>query len=601
MKPNDVIDGRFVIERLAGSGGMGKVYRALDRQTGRAVALKVLHARSPEHVDRFFREASLLSELRHPGIVGFIARGTIAEDDAYLVMDWLEGVSLSQRLDRGAASLAETLALGGAAAEALHAAHVRGVVHRDLKPGNVFLPGGDMTRPILVDFGIARVNEPGQTLTQTGATLGTPGYMSPEQSRGQAGIDGRADLFSLGCVLYRCLAGVAPFSGDMFTAMVKSVMEPAPPLGSFRSDVPPEVVAFIDRLMAKKPDDRPRDAAAAAAELRAFEQRAALPVAGSPVSASMGPVSSKGTSFLSAMEGPVSSPFHSARPVSASPVSTPPVSSPPVSSLPVSSSPVPSSPPVSSQPVSSQTPFSSGQPASYQPFSRSVPSSAAEAHSAPLASAAPPSLTSSPAAPPAKRAWLLPVIGLAVLAGVGIVLGVQTLMGTVSSVTAVVPHGAKCYQLKCVDIKLPDPKHVDAMDIAPRALAVARSIDRSASFCGVTLVNSLDGLANIDGGPTSGVITFRYRIGKAMRSVDVSLVPGRLVAAETSCPHVAPMPGCSPRAAYRAAIGSGAPRGPATLMYAWESGLGAATWVYVPNGGGAGLRRLDGRTCGVLK
>ena len=276
LTPGTVIAGRFQIERVAGSGGMGTVYRALDRATGRAAALKVLNGKEEEHGARFLREAAVLAELCHPGIVGFIADGATPDGEPYLVMDWLDGETLSARLKRGPLSVPETLVLGRRVAEALGFAHGRGVIHRDLKPGNLFLPERDLSRPLVLDFGIARVTRPGQTITRTGEALGTPGYMAPEQARGQRRIDGRADLFSLGCVLFRCLAGAPPFTGDPLSAMLKAVMEPAPRVSSCRRDIPPALEDLIQALLAKSPDARPRDAAAVEAALGAIAGGAPL-------------------------------------------------------------------------------------------------------------------------------------------------------------------------------------------------------------------------------------------------------------------------------------------------------------------------------------
>ena len=270
MTPGTVIADRFQIERVAGRGGMGTVYRALDRATGRAVALKVLNGKEEEHGARFLREAAVLANLRHPGIVGFIADGATPEGEPYLVMDWLDGETLSARLKRGPLSVAETVALGRRVAEALGFAHGHGVIHRDLKPGNLFLPGRDIARPLVLDFGIARVTRPGQTITRTGVALGTPGYMAPEQARGQRRIDGRADLFSLGCVLFRCLAGAPPFTGDPLSAMLKAVMDPAPRVSSRRPDIPPALEDLIQALLAKSPAERPGDAGAVEAALGAI-------------------------------------------------------------------------------------------------------------------------------------------------------------------------------------------------------------------------------------------------------------------------------------------------------------------------------------------
>ncbi len=215
MRERQIVNGRFEIKRRAGSGGMGTVFRAMDRQTGMPVAFKVINAgHSPELAERFQREAALLAELHHPGIVRFVASGATPDGQAYLVMDWLEGEGLADRLARGTLSVAETIELGRRVTSALSVAHARGIIHRDLKPGNLFLPGGNLARIVVLDFGIARAVESGQSLTSTGATLGSPGYLSPEQARGDKNLDTRADVFSLGCVLFRCLTGRAPFTGD---------------------------------------------------------------------------------------------------------------------------------------------------------------------------------------------------------------------------------------------------------------------------------------------------------------------------------------------------------------------------------------------------
>ncbi len=225
---------------------------------------------SPEAAERFQRETALLAELRHPGIVRFVASGATPDGQAYLVMEWLEGESLVDRLARGTLSVPETIDLGRRIASALSVAHARNVVHRDLKPGNLFLPGRDLANVIILDFGIARVVSGGQSLTSTGATLGSPGYLSPEQARGTKDLDTRADVFSLGCVLFRCLTGRAPFTGDLIQVMMQTVMDPAPRAGSLREGTPPALEDLLQRMLAKSPDGRPRDANAVAAELAAL-------------------------------------------------------------------------------------------------------------------------------------------------------------------------------------------------------------------------------------------------------------------------------------------------------------------------------------------
>src|SRR5262245_8028020 len=181
MRAGDIVAERFEIEREAGSGGMSVVFRAQDRLTGQPVALKLLEAQDERAEARFRREASLLADLRHPGIVRYVAHGTGAP--SWLAMEWLEGEDLAQRLSRGGLAVVEAVTLLRQVAEALAAAHARGIVHRDVKPSNLFLPGGDISRVKVLDFGVARHGRVSE-LTLTGARVGTPAYMSPEQARG---------------------------------------------------------------------------------------------------------------------------------------------------------------------------------------------------------------------------------------------------------------------------------------------------------------------------------------------------------------------------------------------------------------------------------
>ncbi|APR76696.1 Adenylate cyclase [Minicystis rosea] len=273
MKPGDVIADRFEIERLAGSGGMGAVYRSRDRVTGAPAAVKVLWARfleQPEHAERFTREARVLMELDHPGIVRYLAHGITAEGEPFLALEWLEGESLSQRLRRQGLTVAETVALGRRLAEALGAAHRRGIVHRDLKPSNVQLVGGSLDEAKLIDFGIAKVAG-GEPLTMTGTVMGTPYYMAPEQARGVRKIDARADVFALGSVLFHCLTGRAPFAGDeMHAALLKVVLEDAPRVCVLRDDVPEALDDLVAEMLARPLDERPADGDAVARALAAL-------------------------------------------------------------------------------------------------------------------------------------------------------------------------------------------------------------------------------------------------------------------------------------------------------------------------------------------
>jgi serine/threonine protein kinase len=175
-------------------------------------------------LERFAREAQVLSTLSHPGIVRYIDSGITAGGEPYLVMEWLSGETLSSRLQRTQLTLAEVLALGRRVASALSAIHREGIVHRDIKPSNLFLRDSAIDKVTLIDFGMARRPLADTRLTVTGTMLGTPGYIAPEQVYNVPNLDGRADIFSLGCVLYRCIAGRAPFRGpDALRTMVSGL------------------------------------------------------------------------------------------------------------------------------------------------------------------------------------------------------------------------------------------------------------------------------------------------------------------------------------------------------------------------------------------
>ncbi|MRG95096.1 serine/threonine-protein kinase PknK [Polyangium spumosum] len=268
MKPGDVVADRFELDKVAGSGGMGKVFRARDRRTGGLVAVKVLWAHAHEDTaTRFVREAELLEGLDHPGIVRHVAHGLGVEGEPWLALEWLEGETLAERLKRAGLDVAESVGVARRVAEALGVAHGAGIVHRDLKPANIFLVGQSPAEVRLLDFGIARV-EGGEALTHTGFVIGTPAYMAPEQARGSRRIDARADVFALGCVLFHCLTGRPPFvAEEMHAALLKVVLEEAPRVSSVRSGVPEALDALVARMLAKASKERPADGAAVAAAL----------------------------------------------------------------------------------------------------------------------------------------------------------------------------------------------------------------------------------------------------------------------------------------------------------------------------------------------
>jgi hypothetical protein len=283
----DVIDGRFTIEQLAGSGGMGQVYRARDHVSGELVALKVMHDAEKIELGRFAREAQVLATLSHPGVVRYIDSGTTPQGEPYLVMEWLSGETLAMRLRRQQLTLAEVLALGRNVASALSAIHRRGVVHRDIKPSNLFLRGSAIDKVTLIDFGMARRPLADPKLTATGTMLGTPGYIAPEQVYNVPNLDGRADIFSLGCVLYRCLSGRAPFRGpDALRLLLNAMTDELPRLRELQPSIPHELDELVARMLSRAPDDRPANADVVAAELLAIEesQPSPLPLRLAPLS-----------------------------------------------------------------------------------------------------------------------------------------------------------------------------------------------------------------------------------------------------------------------------------------------------------------------------
>ena len=278
MDPGTVVAERFEIERHVTSGGMGAVYRARDLHTGLAVALKVMlppesTRELPALIDereRFEREARALSELRHPGIVRYVDHGLTSGGEPYLAMEWLEGEDLGRRLSRAPLRALESVQLACTLASTLAPAHARGVIHRDLKPSNLFLPGGDLARVRVLDFGVARMEGDTRAATRSGTLLGTPGYMAPEQARGDRDVDTRVDVFALGCVLFECLVGRPAFKGEhVMAVLAKILLEESPRLRDHRPDLPEALDVLLASMMAKDREARPRDGAAVA---RALEE-----------------------------------------------------------------------------------------------------------------------------------------------------------------------------------------------------------------------------------------------------------------------------------------------------------------------------------------
>lgn len=256
-----LIDERFELHEKVARGGMGAVFRAFDQKTQQVVAIKVLREQVDDAIDRFWQETRVLGEIEHAHVVRYVFHGRMASGEPYLAMEWLEGETLASRLERGPLSIDETVQLGRRVAAGLGAAHARGIVHRDVKPGNIFLENGQIARVKLLDFGIARHDDAVTALTVTGTLMGTPGYMAPEQAKGpRRQYDGRVDIFSLGCVLFECLAGRPAFQGTHVLArLAKLLMEDPPPVRELRPEVPEELEELISRMLSKDPDARPVD------------------------------------------------------------------------------------------------------------------------------------------------------------------------------------------------------------------------------------------------------------------------------------------------------------------------------------------------------
>ncbi len=263
---------RYELEQPIGRGGMGEVWRATDTVLGRQVAVKTIDLRSvPDEsgAARFEREARVTAGMSHPGIVTVHDSG-VEGDTAYLVMELLPGPSLADRLKEGPLPVAEVERVGRDVAAALDAAHARGLVHRDIKPGNIVY--ADDGRVRVVDFGITQLGETtgSQALTATHTVMGTAEYLAPEQALGGR-VDGRADLYALGCVLYALLAGAPPFRGATPVAtMMMHANDPVPDLLEARPDTPPWLAGLVTSLLAKDADARP---AGAASVVTAFETR----------------------------------------------------------------------------------------------------------------------------------------------------------------------------------------------------------------------------------------------------------------------------------------------------------------------------------------
>jgi serine/threonine protein kinase/tetratricopeptide (TPR) repeat protein len=263
LPPDEIpkeIDGRFRLEGERIAGGMGMVYRGTDLVTGEIVAVKISSSFGSQLGERFQQEANCLATIAHPAIVRYIAHGQTVHGEHYLVMEWLDGETLEDRISGGPIKIGTTVQMIRRVAEALSIAHQHGIIHRDIKPANIFLPGKDMSKIKLLDFGIARrLFDPATLrLTQAGFALGTPMYMSPEQAEGSLDVDARADVFSLGCVFFECLTGSPPFMADSTTGtLARVISDQSADVEKHCIGLPRRLIALLRRMLAKQQDERP--------------------------------------------------------------------------------------------------------------------------------------------------------------------------------------------------------------------------------------------------------------------------------------------------------------------------------------------------------
>jgi serine/threonine-protein kinase len=265
LSTGEIIDGKYRTIRLIGEGGMGAVYEAENIRIHRKVAIKVLHAgvaETAEAVQRFEREAQAAGRIGSEHIVEVLDLGNLPSGDRYMVMEFMDGDSLSGRIQKkGRLSPAELYPIAHQLLAALAAAHGAGIIHRDLKPDNVYLlrsRSGVADFVKLLDFGISKFNQlsgdSGFSMTRTGAVMGTPYYMAPEQAKGAKDMDHRVDLYAAGVILYESVTGEVPFNADTFNELLfKIVLEEPRPVQQLAPDIDPGFAAIINKAMAREP------------------------------------------------------------------------------------------------------------------------------------------------------------------------------------------------------------------------------------------------------------------------------------------------------------------------------------------------------------
>ena len=291
LEPGQIIEGKYRIVRLLGEGGMGAVYEGENAAIQRRVAIKVLHANVADNLDavgRFEKEAQAAGRIGSDHITEVLDLGQLsASGDRFMVMEYLDGVTLSQRIkDRGRLTAAEAAPAIAQLLDGLAAAHEAGIIHRDLKPDNVFLLKSKAGRKDFVkilDFGISKFNrlagDSAMSLTRTGAVMGTPYYMSPEQAKGSKEIDLRSDLYSVGVILYEAITGQVPFNADTFNELIfKIVLEMPPPPEQLVPDLDPAFAAILRKSMAREAPQRFQTAAEFQAALMQWMQVGNVPL-----------------------------------------------------------------------------------------------------------------------------------------------------------------------------------------------------------------------------------------------------------------------------------------------------------------------------------
>jgi len=282
LTPGMVIAGKYVVERTLGRGGMGAVYVAAHVNTGKRLALKVLlpqFVHNADLVGRFLREAQVMGRLQHRHVVDVFDVGRDG-DVLFIVMELLEGKPLSDMLHDASLTLEEALMILIRAMEGVSAAHEQGVVHRDLKPDNIFVcigPSGRLDDPRVLDFGISKLDDgTAQQLTRSGVAMGTPYYMSIEQLSGQRDLDQRVDVYALGVILYEAMAGEPPYVADSISALaIRVLTTQAVHLGQLRPDLPPGLADVVMKAVSRNRDERHRSVRALIEALRPFVPKSA--------------------------------------------------------------------------------------------------------------------------------------------------------------------------------------------------------------------------------------------------------------------------------------------------------------------------------------